>query len=127
MTIDLSVMLLGILIGAALAVLFVYLYIRNLVLKVMQELGEHIDQVSESLVPVTIERDNGLLYCYNQADHQFICQGTTMKEIRAAFHQRFPDKTAYLAGGEETLVEELREELKKLKLQEVTDENSISK
>lgn len=118
---------LGIVIGVAIAILIVYLYIRSLVVKVMKEIGAHIDQVSETLMPVTIERDNGLLYCYNQEDHQFICQGTTMKDIREAFKARFPDKTAYLAGGEETLLEELREELKQLKIQEITDEISLSK
>ena len=117
---------LGIIIGISITFLIVYLYIRSLVVKVMTEIGAHIDQVAETLVPVTMERENGLLYCYNHEDHQFICQGTTMQDIREAFKLRYPDKTAYLAGGEETLLTELREELVKLKVQEVINETSTS-
>ena len=37
-----------------------------------------------------------------------------MAEIKQAFEIRFPDKTAFLAGGEEELVKELRNQLKEL-------------
>jgi hypothetical protein len=111
---DIGWIIVGILIGAALAILLIYLYVRGLVRTVMRELDEHIERAANTLMPVIIERENGVLFCYDKQDKQFICQGATVAEIREAFARRFPDKTAYLDGGDEELVKELREELKEL-------------
>jgi hypothetical protein len=106
--------ILGILLGMLLAIIMVYLYIRGLIREVMHELDAHIKRAASTLMPVIIERENGVLFCYDKKDKQFICQGATVAEIREAFAKRFPDKTAYLDGGDEELVKELREELKEL-------------
>ena len=111
--IDIGAIVIGILIGAALAVLLIYLYIRGLIREVMAELDRHIEAAAGTLMPVIVERMNGVIFCYSKEDNQFICQGSTLTEIRAAFKARFPDKTAYLDGGDEELVKELREELGK--------------
>ena len=104
----------GILLGIVIAGILIYLYIRGLILSVMRELDEHIERAANTLMPVIIERENGVLFCYDKQDKQFICQGATVAEIREAFGRRFPDKTAYLDGGDEELVAELRKELKEL-------------
>jgi hypothetical protein len=111
--IEIGAIIIGILIGAALAILLIYLYIRGLVHKVMQDLDAHIERAASTLVPVKVERHNGQIFCYNKEDDQFICQGSTLTEIREAFKSRFPDKTAYLDGGDPELVAELQAELKK--------------
>lgn len=113
MIIDLGVALVGMLIGMALAALLIYLYVRGLVNQVLAELDEHVERAASTLMPVTVERENGVLFCYAKEDNQFICQGATLEEIREAFKARFPDKTAYLDGGDPELVEELRAEIKK--------------
>jgi hypothetical protein len=105
---------LGMLSGIILSFVLLYLYIRSLIRKVMSELDRHIDQVKDKIMPVVIERVNGQLYCFTEADKQFICQGANMAEIKRAFEIRFPDMTAYLAGGEDELVKELRSQLKEL-------------
>ena len=104
----------GILLGIIIAGILIYLYIRGLILSVMRELDEHIERAANTLMPVTIERHNDVLFCYSKVDNQFICQGASVAEIREAFGRRFPDKTAYLDGGDEELVTELRKELKEL-------------
>jgi hypothetical protein len=110
---EIGAIIVGILIGAALAILLIYLYIRGLVRQVMAELDQHIERAASTLMPVIVERMNGVIFCYSKEDNQFICQGTTLAEVRAAFKVRFPDRTAYLDGGDQELVKELREELKK--------------
>ena len=111
--IDIGAIIIGMLIGAALAILLIYLYIRGLVHQVISELDAHIERAAGTLMPVIVERMNGVIFCYSKEDNQFICQGATLTEIRAAFKARFPDRTAYLDGGDEELVKELREELGK--------------
>ena len=110
---EIGAIVVGILIGAALAILLIYLYIRGLVYQVMAELDEHIERAASTLMPVKVERHNGQIFCYAKDDNQFICQGATLAEVREAFKSRFPDRTAYLDGGDEELVKELREELGK--------------
>ena len=107
----------GILIGAALAVLLIYLYVRGLVREVVAELNEHIERAESAMLPVIVERHNGVIFCYGEEDQQFICQGTTLEEIRTAMKKRFPDRIAYLSGGDEDLVTELREQMSKDKVE----------
>ena len=113
---------LGIVLGMALMAFVMYLYIRGLVREVMQELDAHIERVADTLMPVIVERENGQIFCYGKEDKQFICQGATLAEIKAAFARRFPERTAYLDGGDEALVQELREEIVCIKLDDAVKE-----
>ena len=110
---EIGTIIIGILIGMILAVVLIYLYIRGLVHQVMSELDAHIERAAGTLMPVIVERMNGVIFCYSKEDNQFICQGATLAEVREAFKRRFPDRTAYLDGGDKELVKELREELGK--------------
>ena len=109
--------LIGIGIGIIITIIGVYLYIRGLVHEVMAEVDQMVAVAQGQMMPVTVERESGQIYCYGKEDRQFICQGATIAEVRAAFRARFPDKTAYLDGGDSALVEELREQLVQLNLE----------
>lgn len=101
----------GIVIGILITFLLIYLYIRGLVREVMEELNDHLEKTKTKLLPIIVEKEGEQIYCYSQEDHQFICQGTTLEEIRTAMKKRFPDRVAFLAGGDAELVEQLRKEL----------------
>lgn len=105
--------ILGIFIGIGLVLLYAWFKIQHLARRLEAHLTEAVDQVKSSLVPVIVERQNGSIYCYAKDDHQFLCQGKNLEEIRQAFELRFPDKTAYLAGGDQELVDELRSAINK--------------
>ena len=109
--------LIGIGIGIIITIIGVYLYIRGLVHEVMAEVDQMVAVAQGQMMPVTVERESGQIYCYGKEDRQFICQGATIAEVRAAFRARFPDRTAYLDGGDSALVEELREQLVQLNLE----------
>jgi len=106
-------LLIGMVLGVVIAIVVIYLYIRSLIRQVMMDIDGLIEEAKNQMMPVTVERENGIIYCYNKNDNQFICQGTNLSEIKAAFKARFPDRTAYLDGGNLELVEELRGELRK--------------
>ena len=107
----------GILVGIAIAVLMIYLYVRGLVREVVAELNEHLERAEAAMLPVVVERHNDQIFCYGEQDKQFICQGRDLAEIKAAMKLRFPERVAYLAGGDEDLVKELREQLIKDKVE----------
>lgn len=71
------------------------------------------DQVSAGkIIPLTIEVENNLYYCYNSNTNQFVCQGSDVKEITEKFQQRFPGLNAFFNSGDEQALKTLRQQLK---------------
>ena len=114
--------LIGIGIGCGMVVLYAWYLYQDLKSRVDQMIKEVIAEAESGLVGLDIELDNNVYFCYNSEDKQFVCQGTTVSEIRQAFQDRFPGKTAYLSGGDPTVVAQFRAELTKLS----SNENSPS-
>jgi len=114
----------GILMGIGIGFVVLGLYIWILFQRVRGRVDRMVDQIIQDaaadLVGLDIEVDNGVYFCYNNKDKQFVCQGTTVAEIRQAFQARHPGKTAYLAGGDPRVVETFKTELLRLG----TNENS---
>jgi len=109
-------------IGIGLVVLGVYVLIlyQRIKNRIDHMIREVVDEAAETLVGLEIELDKGVYFCYNSEDKQFVCQGTTVSEIRQAFQDRFPGKTAYLAGGEPAVVAQFRTELIELRSNETS-------
>ena len=105
--------LIGIVIGIVLVIVYIWYKVRSIVREMDRYVEQRVNEVKEALFGVIVERENGQIYCYAETDRQFVCQGNTLAEIRAAFKSRYPDKTCYIAGGDDDLVAELREELRK--------------
>jgi len=119
---DITGLVAGALIGLGLGIGAVILYIWWTIRRFHSDLDtmirETLDEVKSSLVGLVIEEDGGQLYAYRETDRQFLCQGVDIAEIRRKFQEQYPDKTAYLSGGEPALVERLKAELAVLKEQE---------
>lgn len=114
--------LFGIGIGCSMVILYAWYLYQDLKNRIDRMIAEVLEEAESNLVGLDIEVDNGKYFCYNSQDKQFVCQGTTLAEIRQAFQARFPGKTAYLAGGDPTAVEQFRTEL----TQSSSNENSPS-
>lgn len=112
----------GVLLGIGAVGLYIWVLYQRLKTKIDQMVEEVVAEAESNLVGLDIEVDKGVYFCYNSEDKQFICQGTTVEEIREGFRQRFPTKTAYLAGGDPEVVAHFKTELLKLAI----DENSPS-
>ena len=115
--------LMGLGIGFVALTVYMWILYQRIKSRVDRMIEEIISEAEENLVGLDIEVDNGVYFCYNNEDKQFVCQGTTVAEIRRAFQARYPDKTAYLAGGDPRVVAEFKTELLKLAI----NENSPSK
>jgi 2-hydroxy-3-keto-5-methylthiopentenyl-1-phosphate phosphatase len=114
------ILLVGIGIGFGMLALYIWILFQRIRGRVDEMVNQIIQEAESNLVGIDIEVDQGRYFCYNSEDKQFVCQGSTVEEIRQAFQSRFPGKTAYLAGGDSAVVEQFRTELKKLN----TNENS---
>lgn len=106
---------LGLLTGALLSCLVIYLVIKNIATKVMVEIDSDISKIKDMFVSVSIEKVNDQLFCYNKKNNQFICQGSNLEEIRTKFKERFPEKIAFISGaGDEQLIKDIKNQLKEL-------------
>jgi hypothetical protein len=126
---DITTLIANILIGLGLGIGLVVFWIWRTVRRFEDDLRglvrETIREVEADMVGIVVEEDAGQLYFYRETDRQFLCQGTTLAEIRSRFNELYPEKIAYLAGGDPALIERLKNELKSLKEKEM-NENSIS-
>jgi hypothetical protein len=114
--------LIGVGIGVGMIVLYAWYLYRDLKDRVDQMIDEVLAEAEADLVGLDIEVDQGRYFCYNSKDKQFVCQGSTVAEIKQAFESRHPGKTAYLAGGDPEVVATIKTELLKV----ASNENSIS-
>jgi hypothetical protein len=112
----------GIVMGIGIAFILLGLYIWILFQRIRGRVDRMVEQIIQEaetdLVGLDIELDNGTYFCYDHTDKQFVCQGATIAEIRRAFGERFPTKTAYLAGGDPAVVDTFRTELLRLSVNE---------
>jgi hypothetical protein len=67
---------------------------------------------SDNVIPLTVEIENNLYYCYNSKTKQFVCQGENVAEIISKFKARFPGLNAFFDSGDETALATLRQQLK---------------
>ena len=115
----------GLLLGVGIVILWIWNTIRRFENDLRSIVRNTIQEVEEQFVGVVVEEDAGQLFFYREEDRQFMCQGSTLSEVREKFNELFPEKIAYLAGGDPALIERLKAELKTIKEKEVS-ENSIS-
>jgi MFS superfamily sulfate permease-like transporter len=117
--------LIGIGLGIGLVVFWIWRTVRRFEDEMRGLVRETIKEVEADMVGIVVEEEAGQLYFYRETDRQFLCQGTTLMEIRKRFNEQYPSKIAYLAGGDPALIERLKNELKTIKEQE-KNEGSIS-
>jgi hypothetical protein len=110
--------LMGIGIGFMMLGIYIWYLYHKLKSRIDRMVAEVVAEAEADLVGLDIEVDNGVYFCYNSKDKQFVCRGNTVAEIKQAFQERFPNKTAYLAGGDPAVVAEFRTELLKLAINE---------
>ena len=117
--------LIGIGIGLAVVTFVVWRIIRKFETDLRAVVREAVAEAEANLIGLIVEQENNVIYAYTEQDRQFVCQGNTVDEIREGFKSRYPEKTAYLAGGDADLVERFKQELTQLKEKEAS-ENSLS-
>jgi hypothetical protein len=117
--------LIGFGLGLAVLAFYVWRTIRKFETELRELVREAVAETEANMIGLIVEQEGGVIYAYTEQDRQFVCQGATVEEIRAGFRSRYPEKTAYLAGGDEALVERFKQELTQLKEKE-TSENSLS-
>lgn len=108
-------LLIGIGIGLGLVALYVWHVFARFEKELQGRIRTAVHEVEQALLPVIVEQEGDEIFVYSEKDRQFLVQGRTAQEIRERFDLRFPDRIAYMAGGDEALIERLKTELQALK------------
>ena len=87
--------------------------LRSIDRKMEKELEQALAQSRPRMIGLAVEQVQDVFYCYNAETQQFVCQGRTVDELRDAFSKRFPHHTAYLAAGDDSVIEQFRAVLAK--------------
>ena len=107
--------LIGFGIGLAILTFVVWRIIHRFDTDLRAVVREAVAEAEANMIGLIVEQEGDVIYAYTEQDRQFVCQGTTVEEIRAGFRSRYPGKTAYLAGGDPAVVDTFKTELLKLK------------
>ena len=98
---DITTIVANILIGLGLGIGLVVFWVWRTVRKFEDEMRglvrETIREVEADMVGIVVEEDAGQLYFYRETDRQFLCQGSTLMEIRKRFNDMYPSKIAFLS------------------------------
>ena len=103
-------LVIGFVFGVACMLLYLVNRSKSIIAKIEGEVG---DAVEDHFLGVNVEKHDDVYRFYNEKNGQFILQTTTLDGLSKEFSRMYPTKTCYLAGGDETLIEELKEQLGK--------------
>lgn len=106
---------LGMIIGLGLLLLYIRFRVMQISGNIDNLIREAISEVEKDMIGITVEKHNGIFFAYRETDNQFVCQANTVEELRAAFRKTFPNKITYLAGGDESAVNEVKQALEATK------------
>jgi hypothetical protein len=66
---------------------------RRTIDKFMMHIEEAVsEQVDDSIIPISIETHNGMIFVYKKDTSEFMGQGSTRWELEQNLAKRFPDK-----------------------------------
>jgi hypothetical protein len=100
----------GIGLGILLMSFVIYVVAKRFERRLQSGIDEVVNKVQVRTVGLVVEKHDNTIFCFAEEDKQFICQGKDLAEIRQAFQSRFPNKMAYLAGGDPVVVKLLEEQ-----------------
>jgi len=103
--------------GAALILawlMFVLVALKVIESRSAQE-AEPVKDKSDTVIPLQVETAGNQFLCYHAKTMDFVCQGSSLDEIRSSFKMRYPDRSAAVVAGDKQAVTTLLQQLKELR------------
>jgi hypothetical protein len=116
---DLGAVIIGMVLGIVLIGLAAWYEVKRFEYKLERMINT---AIKDTMFGLEVEQHQGVFFCYSAQDRQFVCQGADLEQIRSAFRQRYPDRIAYITGGDPTAVQQLQAQI----AQQESNENSPS-
>lgn len=95
-----------------LVVVYAVLRLLNAYLERKLEIDSQIlERLESKIIPIKVEVINGVIYCWNSTNDDFICQGADYQEIATNFRVRYPSKWAHIVDGPTEILQDLKKQL----------------
>ena len=130
MNFDFLSFLLGIVVGAGLSYLLVWLLGRMIYRRLEAALEAAVDDQKQETdakrIDMKVERHGDMLYAFRSDNDGFVCQGVDLRDLKKQFAQRFPNCTGSVVGKTDELHQELLTQMKESKNESGTGVGSAS-
>jgi hypothetical protein len=105
------------LLGAAAALWLLKVAVRCAIDRIMDQMMLDSKQSAKSApgVRLKIEFDQGTYFTYNTKNSQFVCQATTVLQLRQRLSEMFPGQTATIVDGDPAVLAVLQKELENIR------------
>lgn len=73
------------------------------------------DTVQDDGIKLKLEFDQNTYFTYNTANNQFVCQGSSVQQLRERLSEMFPGQTATIVEGDPAVLAAMQQELDRAK------------
>ena len=96
--------------------LILKLVIRRAIDRILDQMNlESTDSVQSSDIELKLEFDQNTYFTYNTANNQFVCQGSSVQQLRERLSEMFPGQTTTIVEGDPAILAAMQQELEQTK------------
>jgi hypothetical protein len=97
--------------GMATSLLILRWTIRRAIDQIMSRLAQE-DAVQDNNVKLKLEFDQNTYFTYNTANDQFVCQGSSVQQLKERLTEMFPKQTTFtIVDGDPAVLATVKQEL----------------
>jgi hypothetical protein len=102
--------------GMATSMLILRWALSRTIDQILKKIDQAVDAEETTDGPkLKLEFDQNTYFTYNTANNQFVCQGTSIQQLRERLSEMFPGQTATIVEGDPVLLASIQQELEQTK------------
>ena len=102
--------------GMVAAMLILRWAVQRTVDRVLAQLDQgQEDTAQDNGIQLKLEFDQDTYFTYNTANNQFVCQGSSVQQLRERLSEMFPGQTATIVEGDPVILAAMQQELEQTK------------
>ena len=104
------------LLGMATSMLILRWALRRTIDQILKKIDQEVDAEETDNGPkLKLEFDQNTYFTYNVSNNQFVCQGTSVQQLRERLSEMFPGQTATIVEGDADILAAVQQELEQTK------------
>lgn len=100
--------------GMVASMLILRWVVRRTIDRVLAQLDLE-DTAQDNSIRLKLEFDQDTYFTYNVDNNQFVCQGSSVQQLRERLSEMFPGQTATIVEGDPVILAAMQKELEQIK------------
>jgi hypothetical protein len=100
--------------GMAASMLILQWAMRRAIDRILSNIDQELEN-TDTGPKLKVELDQNIYFTYNVENNQFVCQGSTVRQLRERLSEMFPGQTATIVEGDEAVIASIQQELEQTK------------